>query len=239
MPSVRDTLERFGRRAIGRLRGEPNFDRLVAQGLQLGERTHIARPIYIDQLHPWLITIEDYVTLGPYVAIITHDASLNQHTGQTRLGRVTIGKRAYVGVGAILLPGTSIGDDSVVGAGAVVHGDVPPGSLVMGNPAKTSPIKPVAAWHLASARRAPHWPDEGWTIFSGITEERKHEQREALADGGSGYVPAEPAPGSPFVLAQQSARELAPASSSTVTRIRVDDRRWLRSHYAQIPNLNR
>jgi maltose O-acetyltransferase len=182
------------------------MDRLVAQGLQLGEGTHIARPIYIDQLHPWLITIDDYATLGPYVAIITHDASLNQHTGQTRLGRVTVGKRAYVGVGAILLPGTSIGDDSVVGAGAVVHGDVPPGSLVVGNPAKASPIKPVAAWHLASAARAPCWPDAGWTIFSGITDERKHEQREALAGGGSGYVPADPAPGSPIVLAQQNAR---------------------------------
>jgi maltose O-acetyltransferase len=179
--------------------------RLVAQGLQLGTSTHIARQIYIDQLHPWLITIDDYATLGPYVAIITHDASLNQHTGQTRLGRVTIGKRVYVGVGAILLPGTCLGEDSVVGAGAVVQGDVPPGSLVVGNPAKISPIKPVVAWHLASAARAPSWPDAGWTIFSGITKERKREQREALAGGGSGYVPAAPAPGSPFTLADRKA----------------------------------
>jgi len=178
------------------------MDQLVAQGLRLGEGTHIARPIYIDRLHPWLITIDDYATLGPYVAIITHDATLNQHTGQTRLGRVTVGKRVHLGVGAILLPGTSIGDDSVVGAGAVVHGDVPPVSLVVGNPAKTSPIKSVVAWHWASAARAPSWPDEGWTIHSGITEDRKLEQREALANGGSGYVPAEPAPGSPFELAQ-------------------------------------
>ena len=127
------------------------MDRLVAQGLQLGEGTHIGHPIYIDQLHPWLITIDDYAMLGPYVAIITHDASLNQHTGQTRLGRVTVGKRVHIGVGAILLPGTSIGDDSVVGAAAVVHGDIPPGSLVIGNPAKASPIKPRG--RLASGER--------------------------------------------------------------------------------------
>jgi acetyltransferase-like isoleucine patch superfamily enzyme len=200
---VRDTLERVGRRAVDRLRGEPNIDRLVAQGLQLGEGTHIAHPIYIDQLHPWLITIDDYATLGPYVAIITHDASLNHHTGRTRLGRVTVGKRVHVGVGAILLPGATIGDDSVVGAAAVVHGDVPAGSLVVGNPAKASPIRPVAAWHQASAARAPRWPDDGWTVFSGITEERKLEQRDALAGGASGYVPAEPAPGSPFALGRQ------------------------------------
>ncbi len=174
--------------------------RLVAQGLELGVGTHISRPIYIDQLHPWLITIDDYVTLGPYVAIITHDTSLFQYTGQTRLGRVVVGKRVYVGVGAILLPGASVGEDSVVGAGAVVHGTVPPASLVIGNPAKATPIKSAVAWHRASAARAPSWPREGWNIVSGITEERKRAQQEALANGGSGYVPARASPGSPFSL---------------------------------------
>ena len=108
----------------------------------------------------------------------------------------------YVGVGAILLPGTDIGDDSVVGAGAVVHGEIPAGSLVMGNPGKASPIKGVVAWQRASAARAPSWPHDGWTISSGITEERKRAQREALAEG-VGYVPGRPAPGSPKSLAEQ------------------------------------
>jgi carbonic anhydrase/acetyltransferase-like protein (isoleucine patch superfamily) len=184
---------------MDRLRGEPNLDRLIAHGLELGVDTHISRPIYIDQLHPWLITIEDHVTIGPYVAIITHDTSLMQHTGQTRLGRVVICKRVYVGVGAILLPGTTVGEDSVIGAGAVVHGQIPPASLAVGNPAKISPVKSVAAWQRASAAQAPNW-DQGWTIYSGITEERKREQREALANGRSGYVPAGPAPDSPFRL---------------------------------------
>jgi len=178
--------------------------RLVAQGLELGVGTHISRPLYIDQLHPWLIRIDDYVTLGPYVAIITHDTSLVQHTGRTRLGRVVLGKRVYVGVGAILLPGTTIGVDSVIAAGAVVHGQVPPGSLAMGNPAKISPVKAVAAWQRASAKRAPHWPHAGWTIFSGITEARKREQRDALANGVSGYVPAGAAPDSPYRLSDQT-----------------------------------
>jgi acetyltransferase-like isoleucine patch superfamily enzyme len=186
------------RRVLDRLRGDPTLGRLVAQGLELGANTHISRPIYIDQLHPWLITIEDHVTIGPYVAIITHDTSLVQHTGQTRLGRVVLGKRAYIGVGAILLPGTTIGEDSVVGAGAVVHGQVPPGSLAIGNPAKISPVKSAAAWQRASAARAPNWPYQGWTIYTGITDARKLEQRETLANGVSGYVPALPAPDSPF-----------------------------------------
>jgi maltose O-acetyltransferase len=199
-----EVLAGIRRRLADRLRGDPNLTRLVARGLQLGADTHISRPIYIDQLHPWLITIDDHVTLGPYVAIITHDTSLVQHTGQTRLGRVVLGKRVYVGVGAILLPGTTVGEDSVVGAGAVVHGQVPPASLAIGNPAKISPIKSAVAWQRASAARTPYWPDDGWTIFSGITEERKRQQREALANGGSGYVQAGPAPGSPYRLSNPS-----------------------------------
>jgi acetyltransferase-like isoleucine patch superfamily enzyme len=199
--SIADGLGRLRKRATARLRGRPDLERLVAQGLELGEGTHISPEIYIDGLHPWLISIGDYATLGPYVAIITHDASLAQHTGQTRLGRVVVGKRAYVGVGAILLPGTTIGEDSVVGAGAVVHGEVPSGSLVVGNPAQMSPLKGAIAWQRATAKRAPSWPDDRSAIDPGVTEEHKRAQREALAGGGSGYVPAGPAPGSPYRLA--------------------------------------
>jgi acetyltransferase-like isoleucine patch superfamily enzyme len=202
---IREALERFRQRAVDRLRGDPNLEQMVAQGLQLGEHTHIAHNVYIDGLHPWLITIEDYVTLGPYVAIITHDASLAHHTGQTRIARVSVGKRAYVGVGAILLPGTNIGEDSVVAAGAIVRGDIPPHSLVTGNSGQVSPVKAVVAWQRANAKRAPSWPSAGWTLSSGITDERKREQREALADGVSGYVPGGGAPGSPHMLRKQRA----------------------------------
>jgi maltose O-acetyltransferase len=192
-----ETLARLRRKAADRLRGQPNFERLVSQGLELGVGTHIGRPLYIDSLYPWLISIGDYVTLAPYTTLLTHDASLAHYTGQTRIGRVVIGKRVNIGVGAVILPGTQIGDDSVVGAGAVVNGEIPPSSLVVGNPPKVSPIKAVVAWHRSSASRAPTWPAEGWGIFSGITDERKRLQREALAGGASGYVPALAAPGSP------------------------------------------
>ncbi len=167
--------------------------------MRLGVKPHIASPVYIDGLYPWLITIGDYVTLGPYASVITHDSSLHHHTGTTRLGRVDIGDRVYVGVGAILLPGTVIGEDSVVGAGAVVHGEVPPGSLVSGNPGQVSPIKAVAAWYRASAARSPNWSGRDVAL----TEAEKHEQREALAGGAAAYVPAQITPGSPFEQRQR------------------------------------
>lgn len=54
-------------------------------------------------------------------------------------GGVTIGEGALVGIGATVIPGRNIGAWSVVGAGALVHGDVPAGVTVMGVPARIAP----------------------------------------------------------------------------------------------------
>jgi maltose O-acetyltransferase len=190
-PAAQQTLERLIRRGLQRLRGEQAIDRLVAEGLQLGRETFIARGVYLDPGHPWLIAIGDQSGLSPGVVVMVHDASMKRHTGLTRIARVNIGNRVFVGAGAIILPGTRIGDDSIVGAGAVVRGEVPPGSLVVGNPAKVvSDVASVAEWHRKAVSRSPVWPHEGWMMGRGITDARKREQREALADGISGYLEA-------------------------------------------------
>ena len=49
---------------------------------------------------------------------------------------VVIGDYAWIGGGAILLPGVTIGEGAVVGAGSVVSKDVPPYSVALGNPAR-------------------------------------------------------------------------------------------------------
>jgi maltose O-acetyltransferase len=193
--TARAWLEQLARRALQRVRGEQNVDRLVAAGLELGREIFIARDVYLDPGHPWLIKIDDEAGLSPGVIVMAHDASMKRHMGHTRIGRVVIGKRVFVGTGAIILPGTWIGDDSIVGAGSVVRGGVPPGSMVVGNPAKVvSDVKSVAEWHLHAAEKGPTWPHEGWTVGRGITDERKLAQREALADGISGYLAATPPP---------------------------------------------
>jgi maltose O-acetyltransferase len=190
-PSPRRTLERIVRRSLLRVRGQQSTDRLVAAGLELGRRTFISSSAYLDPGHPWLISIGDGSGLSPGTIVMVHDASMQHHMGFTRIARVMIGKRVFVGAGAIILPGTRIGDDSIVAAGAVVRGDVPPRSLVVGNPAKVvSDVDSMADWHRQAAARGPVWPHEGWTIGRGITEARKRAQREALAGGISGYLDA-------------------------------------------------
>ena len=190
---AQEALERVKRRTLQRLRGDQNVDRLVAEGLELGSGTFIARGAYLDPGHPWLISIGDESGLSPGVIILAHDASMKRHMGFTRIARVMIGERVFVGAGAIILAGSRIGDDSIIGAGAVVRGDIPPASLVVGNPGKVvADVKAVAAWHHQAATRGPSWPHEGWTIGRGITDARKRAQREALANGNSGYLAATP-----------------------------------------------
>ena len=75
-------------------------------------------------------------------ASIGHHCELAEFTsigpGAVLAAGVCIDRGAVVGAGAVILPGTKIGANAVVGAGAIVTRNVPPYSLVIGNPAKVS-----------------------------------------------------------------------------------------------------
>jgi acetyltransferase-like isoleucine patch superfamily enzyme len=83
------------------------------------------------------ITIGADCLFGPYVNITDNDFhDLRDHARQPASQPVTIGDHVWIGTRAIILPGVSIGDGAVVGAGSVVTSDVPPNGLVAGNPAR-------------------------------------------------------------------------------------------------------
>jgi acetyltransferase-like isoleucine patch superfamily enzyme len=62
-----------------------------------------------------------------------------------RTAPVDIADDVWIGHGAIVCPGVSVGRGSVVGAGSVVRADVPPASLAVGNPATVRPLRPLDA----------------------------------------------------------------------------------------------
>jgi acetyltransferase-like isoleucine patch superfamily enzyme len=91
------------------------------------------------------IEIGDDVMIGPRVSLITsgHPLDPNQRRKQIVAAPIVIQRNVWLGAGAMVLQGVTVGEDSVVAAGAVVTRDVPPGTLVAGVPAQV--LRPISA----------------------------------------------------------------------------------------------
>lgn len=106
-----------------------------------GKHIKLGKNIFINHACTFLdmggITIEDDVQIGPKVNLITEnhpvDPSLRKHLD---LKSILIKRNAWIGAGATILPGVTIGENSIVAAGAVVNKDVPDNCIVGGVPAK-------------------------------------------------------------------------------------------------------
>ncbi len=81
------------------------------------------------------ITIDDDALIAANVQLISNNHDLDDRAVIT-CRPVHIGRRAWIGAGATILPGVTVGEGSVVGAGSVVTRDVPPATIVAGNPAR-------------------------------------------------------------------------------------------------------
>ena len=124
---------------------------LIAAGLDLPTLIHprayvapsatLGRGVFVNAL-AYIgagAVVEDSVHVG-FTAVVSHHAQIGVAATlsgrSTSGGRTRVGRRAFLGLGAIILPDLSVGDDAVVGAGAVVTRNVPPSCTVVGVPAR-------------------------------------------------------------------------------------------------------
>lgn len=92
------------------------------------------------------ITIEDDVLIGPKVSLITENHPLEPQHRKGLTGKsIIIKKNTWIGANVTILPGVTVGENSVVAAGAVVSKDVPENTIVGGIPAKI--IKTIDSVH--------------------------------------------------------------------------------------------
>lgn len=126
-------------------------------GVNAGKNLHIYGNVQVGT-EPWLITLGDNVYLTNGVKFICHD-------GGTLLFRdripdleitkpIALGNNVYVGNDVIFLPGAVVGDNVVIGAGAVVSGKIPDNSVAVGVPARV--IKTIDAYFEKIQRESLH-----------------------------------------------------------------------------------
>ena len=92
---------------------------------------------------PYLIYIGDNTTISFDVAFVTHDAAtrvLRNLPGRNKetviYGPIKIGKNCFIGCRSVILPGVTIGDNVIIGAGSVVNKDIPSNVVAAGVPCK-------------------------------------------------------------------------------------------------------
>ncbi len=144
--------------ATSRLEGRKRYEMLQRLFAEVGEGCYIESPYhanwgghhvhlgshiyanfgatFVDDTH---IYIGDHTMLGPNVTIATAghpiDPELRAKGLQYNLP-VHIGKNCWLGAGVIVMPGVTIGDNTVIGAGSVVTRDIPAGVVAVGNPCR-------------------------------------------------------------------------------------------------------
>ena len=111
--------------------------------LDYGAFVHLGEDVFLNYgctlLDVCEIRIGDKTQIGPMVQILAADHprdAASRDAGLETGKPVTIGRNCWIGGGALVLPGVTVGDDAIIGAGSVVTRDVPDGATVAGNPAR-------------------------------------------------------------------------------------------------------
>lgn len=130
-------------------------------------QTYISPDVYFDSADFSKITIGENCTISRDVLFLVHDYSV--HIPMVNIGvkfpkgkvahfikPIEVGKNTFIGARASILPGTKIGENCIIGTAAVVKGNIPDNSIVIGNPA--SVVVNTREW----AKKK--WDSKEWTV---------------------------------------------------------------------------
>lgn len=110
-------------------------------GIRVGKKVHISPGVYVaDGYRSGLLTLEDFCVLSPYVVLVPSSHPNTSFIADiwevSKKAPVVIGRGAWIGAGAVILPGVRIGEGAIIGANAVVTKDVPDYAIAVGIPAE-------------------------------------------------------------------------------------------------------
>lgn len=106
-------------------------------GVKIGKDCLISTKKFSSE--PYLVEIGNYCRIANNVGFYTHGGLWSQrkkHKGLDYFGKVKVGDYTYIGDGAKILAGVTVGNDVIIGAGSVVTKSIPNGKIAAGNPAR-------------------------------------------------------------------------------------------------------
>ena len=116
---------------------------LRRMGCKVGKGVFIGDHVIVDKNFPVLITIEDNAYITGRTYLLCHKRDISEYHKGTNLydlpykkGAIKIGKGCSTGTNTLILPGVTIGEGAVIGAGSLVTKDIPAWTLAVGRPAK-------------------------------------------------------------------------------------------------------
>ncbi len=140
--TIRHVLSRFGAKIGNKasISTKIVIDNAVTNDyshLVIGNRCYIGKNVFFDLVEP--VVIEDEGVISARVTFLTHsdpgERLLRKYFDRST-GEIRVGKGAWIGACATIMPGVTIGEGAVVGANALVNKDIPPYSVAAGVPAK-------------------------------------------------------------------------------------------------------
>jgi acetyltransferase-like isoleucine patch superfamily enzyme len=113
------------------------------RGVNIGKNVFLGNEVYLDPAYPQMIEIEDDVAISGKNTVLVHTSPPSylkkcypkMGAVFTKVSPVKIKRGAWITVGVIILPGVTIGENSIVTAGSIVTKDTPPNCIAQGNPA--------------------------------------------------------------------------------------------------------
>lgn len=174
--------------AFERKRERRWLEKLQDMGMHIGKDVFMPMSTWVDVSHCFLISIGDKCRFGPNCVMLAHDATMNEFLDAGKVGRVTIHESCSFGYGAIIMPGVEIGPRVVVGANSVITRNIPPDSVVAGNPAKVvAKLEDFLRYHRLSLRKSPLFPYEEYGDHL-LPPEKRKEMLDKLAKSAVGYI---------------------------------------------------
>lgn len=122
-------------------------------GVNIGQGCEVYQDVSFGS-EPYLITIGNNVRITKGVSFVTHDGGIwtlrkmNLLENADLFGKIAIGNNVHIGFNVIIMPGVTIGDNCIIGCGAVVTKNIPSNSVAVGVPARV--IKSIDEYYEKS-----------------------------------------------------------------------------------------